>query len=132
LTAIRQTAAANLKKSMEDLVLGITVSKSESGKAVSFPIIDIFVHGAKITAKGNTNGLPHLDTTNEMINQLELVYLTWYPKEDKPELPKNIPSVTLPVYRNSTRDDLLFSLDFIVIGNRNLYYERGVALVAGN
>lgn len=131
ITAIRQTAAQTMQKSMEDLVLTISVGKSASRNSASFPVIDMYVQGAKITGPGSAqDGIPHLDTTIEMTHQLELMYLTWWPKDEKPAVSKDVPTVTLPVYRNSTRLELLFTLEFNVMGSVQQYYERGVALVA--
>ena len=46
----------------------------------------------------------------------------------------HIPQVTLPVYLNSTRAELLFTLDFKAEGVQtstdHRFYERGVALLS--
>ena len=130
-TATRQTAAQKLDKAMEELVLGISlnsqINNKNSNSNSSFPVIDLCIHGAKIT-KGNQY-YPTLDTnTNETTFTVNMSYLEWSCKADQQKV--QYPAVTLPVYRNSTREDLLFTLEFNVIGKVEQYYERGVALVA--
>lgn len=138
ITATRQTAAKKLDKAMEELMLGISLkndvasptSSNGAHRSIAYPVTGMAIHGAKITGQGSSGGGFTLDTNiNETTFTIKTCYLEWYAKSEKQQLSVS-PTVNLPVYRNSTRDSLLFTLDFDVIGNVQQYYERGVALVA--
>lgn len=64
-----------------------------------------------------------------MMTNLELTNLKWIKKTDSKE---NDNKVTLPVYLNSERSKLLFTVDLVAGENENKsrFYERGVAFIA--
>lgn len=68
-----------------------------------------------------------LSLTSAIMTELPLTTLIWTRHEEV----SNVGKITLPVYLNSTRSDLLFTVD-LPLENESPHniYERGVALLA--
>lgn len=68
-----------------------------------------------------------LQLTHTIMTDLPMVTLLWVRRE---VVETN--KITLPVYLNATRTDILFTVDLNMAANQNAhsFYERGVALLA--
>ena len=115
--------------SLEELQLEILISDSpetvhDSG---SFGVLGLTLQGAEV--KQN-----RLYITSKIFTQLPVTCFKWI--RTNSELVKSVQSstvnkVTLPVYLNSTRSELLFSVD-MELGESEAdftFYERGVAFI---
>ena len=69
-----------------------------------------------------------LQLTHTIMTDLPMVTLLWVRLEAVVDTTK----ITLPVYLNATRTDILFTIDLNMAANQNAhsFYERGVALLA--
>lgn len=127
ITATRQYVAQANSWSLEELYLAVKVTdgKSSSLDACSFSVTGLKLQGA--VCKSNRLSLSSTISTDLPITNLCWVKLDGQGAEDK---------VTLPVYLNTTRDQLLFTLDFDTegegSGKDHSFYERGVALVCSD
>ncbi|XP_013791461.2 dynein heavy chain, cytoplasmic-like [Limulus polyphemus] len=88
----------------------------------SFGIIGLKLQGADCIE----NKL-HLSPT--ILTELCLTTLRWFKIQPGEVFSKNL--VTLPVYLNSTRAELLFTVDLAAASgqNKHSFYERGVAVM---
>ena len=68
-----------------------------------------------------------LQLTHTIMTDLPMVTLHWVHRE-----PVDTNKITLPVYLNATRTDILFTIDLNIAATENAhsFYERGVALLA--
>ncbi|XP_053373809.1 cytoplasmic dynein 1 heavy chain 1-like isoform X4 [Mercenaria mercenaria] len=127
ITATRQYVAQANSWSLEELYLDVKVTDGKSGAldACSFSVTGLRLQGA--VCKNNK-----LQLSSTISTDLPLTLLRWIRLEGKK--PEN--KVTLPVYLNSTRAQLLFTLDFDTegqgSGKDHSFYERGVALVSSD
>ena len=62
----------------------------------------------------------------EIYSDCKLIGLKWT-KSDRNE---NKKIITLPVYLNSQRTELLFRIDIECAENENIFYEKGVAFIS--
>ncbi|CAM9594499.1 unnamed protein product [Lampetra planeri] len=125
ITATRQYVAQANSWSLEELSLQVTVSGASGGAqgldACSFGVTGLKLQGA--TCSDNKLSLSHTIST-----ELPLTALHWAKLTDVEKLTT---TVTLPVYLNFTRADLIFTVDLEISGHEDArrFYERGVALL---
>ncbi|XP_037874257.1 dynein heavy chain, cytoplasmic isoform X1 [Bombyx mori] len=126
ITATRQCVAQANSWSLEELHLQVTIpdpgTPTENAQTEwSFSVTGLKLQGA--TVKGN-----RLLLTNTIMVDLPLTVLTWV---RGPEPASNSHTLTLPVYLNSARTELLFTVRLPVAPGQepHAFYERGVALL---
>ncbi|XP_028159304.1 dynein heavy chain, cytoplasmic isoform X2 [Ostrinia furnacalis] len=126
ITATRQCVAQANSWSLEELHLQVTIpdpgTPTENAQSEwSFSVTGLKLQGA--TVKGN-----RLLLTNTIMVDLPLTVLTWL---RGPETSTGGQTLTLPVYLNSARSELLFTVRLPVAPGQepHAFYERGVALL---
>ncbi|KAF6024563.1 DYNC1H1 [Bugula neritina] len=127
ITATRQYVAQANSWSLEELSLQVTVTESSQQKAAldvrSFGVTGLSLHGATCTKNV-------LSVSSTIQSELPLCLLSWVRLEGDAVAAAVKDQVTLPVYLNPSRAQLLFTLNFSVdvpVKGHN-FYERGVAL----
>ena len=123
MTATRQCVAQANSWSLEELHLRVTVTEAEAPVEPG----SMSLRGLKVQGALCRDNQLHLTTTIQ--TELPQVQLTWARGETRDPQQRYI---TLPVYLNATRAELLFTVDLPVAGQQSehSFYERGVALVA--
>ncbi|XP_012868489.1 PREDICTED: cytoplasmic dynein 1 heavy chain 1 [Dipodomys ordii] len=123
ITATRQYVAQATSWSLEELCLEVNVTTSQGATldACSFGVTGLKLQGA--TCNNNK-----LSLSNAISTVLPLTQLRWV-KQTNAE--KKASVVTLPVYLNFTRADLIFTVDFEIATKEDprSFYERGVAVL---
>ena len=135
ITATRQYVAQANSWSLEELELEFLVceGRQESGSSTpegTFTILQLQLEGALV--KQNK-----LHLTTAMSSEIARANLHWVRKdragsEDQLEGGESGPGqISLPVYRDSTRSDLLFTVEMQPDGREdaNAFFERGVAII---
>ncbi|XP_052769398.1 cytoplasmic dynein 1 heavy chain 1-like isoform X2 [Mya arenaria] len=128
ITATRQYVAQANSWSLEELYLDVSVTDGKSGTpdACSFCAVGLKLQGA--VCKQNK-----LQLSSTISTDLPLTLLRWVRLDEQKHMDSK---VTLPVYLNATRAQLLFTLDFETegqgSGKGHSFYERGVALVSSD
>ncbi|XP_037072682.1 LOW QUALITY PROTEIN: dynein heavy chain, cytoplasmic-like [Pollicipes pollicipes] len=122
-TATRQCVAQANSWSLEELELRVTVTEA----AAPVPAGSMSLRGVKLQGALCRDNQLQLTTTIQ--TELPQLQLTWTRGEGR--LP-GARYITLPVYLNATRSELLFTVAMQVAGQQSehSFYERGVALVA--
>jgi len=123
ITASRQYVAQANNWSLEELTLEVTISDGPNGNLqmdeCSFAITGLKLQGAD--CKKNK-----LQLTSTITTDLPLTRIRW--SRTDPQAPAVTDEVTLPVYLNQSRAELLFTVDMAVTGADGLrFYERGIA-----
>lgn len=126
ITATRQCIAQANSWPLEELMLDVTIT-TESGadggqyKDSSFGVVGLKLQGAQ--CKNN-----QLLLTSTIMMDLPLTLMRWIRITSE-----NAKSgkLTLPVYLNSTRSELLFTVDLAICPGQDphSFYERGVAVL---
>lgn len=124
ITATRQYVAQTNSWSLEELELEFTVIEdgNKPNEDGSFTILNLQLEGA--TTRDNK-----LCLTNAMATELPKASLRWIRKDagnnEKPNL------ISLPVYLDPTRNDLLFTVEMQPDGQNGIsaFFERGVAII---
>ncbi|CAG9116960.1 unnamed protein product [Plutella xylostella] len=129
ITATRQCVAQANSWSLEELHLQVTIpdpgTPADNAQSEwSFSVTGLKLQGA--TVKGN-----RLLLTNTIMVDLPLTVLTWIRGPEDPSAGAGGNSLTLPVYLNSARSELLFTVRLPVAAGQepHAFYERGVALL---
>ncbi|XP_066464042.1 cytoplasmic dynein 1 heavy chain 1 isoform X2 [Eleutherodactylus coqui] len=124
ITATRQYVAQANSWSLEELCLEVNVTTIQNAvlDAYSFGITGLKLQGAICTNN-------KLSLSNSISTVLALTHLRWT-KQTYAEKKANV--VTLPVYLNFTRADLIFTVDFEIATKEDphSFYERGVAILS--
>ena len=111
--------------SLEELTLDVTIEDQNSMTTddVCFGIKGLKLQGA--VSRGNK-----LHLTSAMMTELSLTRLRWTRVQGS--IQEQAGTVTLPVYLNSNRAEILFTVDLQVANpdEELSFYERGVALVS--
>ncbi|KAJ3439563.1 dynein heavy chain [Anaeramoeba flamelloides] len=120
ITATRQSAAHAMEWSLETLQLQISIDTKQRVTNQSYYLNKLLLEGAVYNNRS-------LRITDQISNLLNNVLLIWVQKSD--EKVKN--TITLPVYLNSTRLELLFSVDLPIPQNfhQNVFQQLGTAIV---
>lgn len=121
ITATRQSAARANNWSLENLVLTIVKNPESDKKNNYFTIEKLSIHAADFEYPNI------LIETSEMVNPIESLTVCWKLKEEVEE-----DGITIPVYLNNQRSDLLFPLNCKTKGelSENNWYQRGTAFIA--
>jgi len=124
ITATRQCVAQANSWSLEELHLDVCVA-DESEKP-SFDDCSFAVEGLKLSGAVCRNN--QLAISSEISTNLHLTRLRWIKKTDLTDMAK----INLPVYLNSTRQNLLFTVDLPIKDGQKVheFHERGVAIIA--
>jgi dynein heavy chain 1 len=126
ITATRQSVAQANKWSLEELKLQVTINENENAPLPTDPC-SFAIRGLKLQgAECNNN---ELRFSNAILVDLPLTVITW-----TREVSISAGKIMLPVYLNSTRSDLLFTVDLEKEAGQlsRSFYERGVALIASS
>lgn len=132
ITATRQFVAQANNWSLEELALEVTIASGPDDRLniddCSFGIKGLRLQGAR--CQGNK-----LELTATISTDLALTSLKWIRVEaGSADLQEG--KVTLPVYLNQTRTELLFTLNMATrgeaAGREHRFYERGVAFLASS
>lgn len=127
ITATRQYVAQTNSWSLEELELEFTVHEndqtSSSGEG-SFTILNLQLEGA--TVKENK-----LHLTASMSTEIPRANLHWIRKESCHHNNGSGQQISLPVYLDPTRSDLLFTVEMQPDGQEDVcaFFERGVAII---
>jgi dynein heavy chain 1 len=124
ITATRQCVAQANSWPLEELILDVTITADSDGghqKDSCFGVVGLKLQGAQ--CKNN-----QLLLTSTIMMDLPLTLLRWVRMTAE-----NAKSgkLTLPVYLNSTRTELLFTVDLAICPgqDQHSFYERGVAVL---
>ncbi|MPC14667.1 Dynein heavy chain, cytoplasmic [Portunus trituberculatus] len=116
-TATRQCVAQANSWSLEELMLEVSIADAEGQitAAGGFSIKGLKLQGAVCVSNA-------LQLTHTIMTDLPMVTLHWVRRE-----PVDTNKITLPVYLNATRTDILFTIDLKIAANENAhsFYERG-------
>lgn len=124
ITATRQCVAQANSWSLEELHLDVTITDSHDTSSIPhdcFAIMGLKLQGAQ--CKNN-----QLLLTSSIMSELPITLLRWVrTTEDKQSGSK----LSLPIYLNSTRTELLYTVDLNIAPgqDQHSFYERGVALL---
>ncbi|XP_039279680.1 dynein heavy chain, cytoplasmic [Nilaparvata lugens] len=122
-TATRQCIAQANSWSLEELVLDVTITDSNDPAVdeCSFGVVGLKLQGAQ--CRNN-----QLLLTSTIMMDLPLTLLRWVRGTPGTEVQGKL---TLPVYLNSTRTELLFTVDLNIAPgqDQHSFYERGVAVL---
>lgn len=127
ITATRQCVAQANSWSLEELVLEVVITENGTGennlKDSCFGVSGLKLQGAQ--CKNN-----QLLLTSTIMMDLPLTLLRWLPAGGNGGDVRS-GKLTLPVYLNSTRSELLFTVDLAVASGQDphSFYERGVAVL---
>jgi len=126
ITATRQCVAQANSWSLEELHLDVCVA-DETDKP-SFDDCSFAVEGLKLSGAVCRNN--QLAISSEISTSLHLTRLRWIKKTELTETAK----IMLPVYLNSTRQNLLFTVDLPIKEGQRIheFHERGVAIIASS
>ncbi|XP_001636057.2 cytoplasmic dynein 1 heavy chain 1 isoform X2 [Nematostella vectensis] len=131
ITATRQFVAQANNWSLEELALEVTVANSASDK-LKMDDCSFGVTGLKLQGASCYNN--QLELTTTISTDLPLTSLKWIRLLSSSDKPQST-MVTLPVYLNQSRTELLFTVDMAVTGESargHRFYERGVAFLASS
>jgi len=128
ITASRQYVAQANQWSLEELYLKVTVADNKEELKIddcSFIVSGLKLQGASCSA----NALSLVDT---IISDLADIRLQWFKIDQSNPRAVGSNDVSLPVYLNQTRRELLFTVDMTTSGAvpARSFYERGVAFIA--
>ncbi|KAL1138869.1 hypothetical protein AAG570_008931 [Ranatra chinensis] len=122
-TATRQCVAQANSWSLEELVLDVTIcdSNQPSFDEYSFAVVGLKLQGAQ--CRNN-----QLLLTSTIMMDLPTTLLRWHRAGNEVS---DSSKLSLPVYLNSTRTELLFTVDLNIAPGQeqHSFYERGVALL---
>jgi dynein heavy chain 1, cytosolic len=126
-TASRQCVAQTNQWSLEELVLHVIVQDSLEQQTTqdecTFAIRGLRLQGAKCRAN-------KLHLSSSISTELNLTLFKWIRATERKQQVN--PMITLPVYLNPTRSELLFTIDLESADNSLNefdFYERGVAVL---
>merc|ERR1719192_1250632 len=124
ITATRQCVAQANSWSLEELQLDVCVA--DEAEKPSFDDCSFAVEGLKLFGAACRNN--QLSISAEISTNLHLTRLRWIKKSDLPDTAK----IVLPVYLNSSRQNLLFTVDLPTKAGQKIheFHERGVAIIA--
>nr|CAD7423028.1 unnamed protein product [Timema monikensis] len=124
ITATRQCIAQANSWSLEELLMEVTITEASEGKQsiddCSFGVVGLKLQGA--TSRNN-----QLLLTSTIMMDLPVTYIRWISGSEVSRSGK----LSLPVYLNSTRTELLFTVDLNIAPGQDhhSFYERGVAVL---
>ncbi|XP_046751875.1 dynein heavy chain, cytoplasmic isoform X5 [Diprion similis] len=123
ITATRQCIAQANSWSLEELQLDVTIGDGDNIATddCSFAVTGLKLQGAQCKAN-------QLVLTSTIMTDLPVTMLRWF-RSSAEEPVKG--KLSLPVYLNSTRTELLFTIDLNIMNGQeqHSFYERGVAVL---
>lgn len=124
ITATRQCVAQANSWSLEELQLDVTITDNSDKTSIPndcFAIVGLKLQGAQ--CRNN-----QLLLTSSIMLELPITLLRWVRVESSKVTSGRL---SLPVYLNSTRTELLFTVDLNIAPgqDQHSFYERGVALL---
>jgi dynein heavy chain 1 len=129
ITATRQFVAQSNSWSLEELTLQIRVLENESSMqldACSFALTGLKLQGASCN-----NNVVNLSTN--IVNPFPVSVIRWIREADQPAVVNSqLSKINLPIYLNSTRSELLFTINIDTDQNENAFFMRGVAILASS
>ena len=132
ITATRQCVAQANSWSLEDLTLRLIVDGSDGGGggASSFCLKNVVLHGA-VCEPGGGGGDNCLSLGRSAVTELKTVRLLWKGAQEVQQERRKA-SITLPVYLNSDRSEILVNVDFALGKGQEerFFLETGVAFLA--
>jgi len=130
ITATRQCIAQANSWSLEELDLEVAVYEKETARGLEQD--GFIIRGLKL--QGANCQLNKLNLTTAVLTDLPITKIKWIKGTHSAEgdQPKSSTEITLPVYLNATRNELLFTVNLETesVQDRQSFYERGVALLA--
>jgi len=126
ITATRQYVAQEHSISLEELELSVNVKDDNTASNTdnrTFTVSGLILQGA--VCKSNC-----LSLCTDISTKLPLALLSW--NKISTEKKNTDGKVTLPIYRNGMRTDLLFTLAFDVKEDETTFHERGVAILSAD
>lgn len=121
-TATRQYVAQANSWSLEELTMEVEIATSSNVEIKGDSCFGIT--GLKLQGAIARDNRLHLDST--ILTELPLVKVSWV-KINSPQ-PSN--KVSLPVYLNGNRSELLFTVSLEAADSEVKFFERGVAFIA--
>ncbi|KAJ9053275.1 dynein heavy chain [Entomophthora muscae] len=128
ITATRQVAAQRHKWSLEDLTLRVSLGSAASDKD-DFILKDLKIEGADVNASDNSLQLTSLALQTK-IASTTLHWVNDRNSASTSEASGALQSISLPVYLNSDRSELLFVVNASSSSSHHQFSQRGVAIVA--
>lgn len=128
ITATRQYVAQSNSWSLEELQLEMTVYENRN-QMKSLDNCSFGLTGLKLQGAVCTNNKVNLSTN--IVNNFNISVIKWTrinPASSAPTTSR----LNLPIYLNSTRAELLFTINLDTDQNENLFYMRGVAILASS
>ncbi len=119
-------------RSLEDLKLDMHIGDAD-GEPVSMDDFSFGIDGLKLHGAASRKNQIYIEERDVIVTDLSMVRLRWVKKEEGGQHQAAAADIiTLPVYLNSNRRDVLFNADFhLGQGQRQaLFIEKGVALIA--
>ncbi|XP_065208173.1 dynein heavy chain, cytoplasmic isoform X2 [Planococcus citri] len=130
ITATRQCIAQANNWSLEELVLDVTITDSNSVEKNMLDECSFGVTGLKLQGAQCRNN--QLLLTSTIMTELPLILLRWTRASTTSVMDASKRGkLSLPVYLNSTRTELLFTIDLNIASGQDhhSFYERGVAIL---
>lgn len=127
-TATRQCVAQANSWSLEELQLDVTITDSNDSNSVAndscFAVIGLKLQGAQCRSN-------QLLLTSTIMMELPVTLMRWVRLSTAEYEKLNSGKLALPVYLNSTRTELLFTVDLNIASGQDShsFYERGVAVL---
>jgi dynein heavy chain 1 len=130
ITATRQCVAQANSWSLEELYLDIYIGDTDD--TISMDDFSFGIEKLKLQGAACVNN--ELQICSSIMTDLHVARLRWLNKTQVPQgiKGKKDKTIKLPVYLNATRSEVLFTADFSIANDHDqqVYYERGVALIA--
>ena len=126
LTATRQFVSQTKSWSLEELVADVRVYEEKNDFKLdecSFCMTGLKMLGAKCVNN-------RVKLTTDLRNDLNYTVIKWSKLEKNSSHLNTSDQIDLPVYLNSSRTDLLFTLAMEKNENQHKFYMRGVAILA--
>lgn len=126
--ATRQYVAQSNSWSLEELTLKMTVLESNVKPSLdecSFGLTGLKLQGA--VCKNNKISL-----SPNIVNNFNVSIIQWSRDASVGEAKSTGAKLNLPIYLNSTRSELLFTIQMDTDQSENLFFMRGVAILASN
>jgi len=136
ITATRQCVAQANSWSLEDLKLDVYIGDGGEGggsEPVSMDDFSFGIEGLKMHGAASRRNEVYIEERDVIVSELSTVRLRWINKSDeKQNRAAEQAVITLPVYLNANRKDVLFSAEFRLAQgqSRAAIVEKGVAVVA--
>jgi dynein heavy chain 1 len=130
ITATRQFVAQSHSWSLEELQLEITVYENRA--QVSLDQCSFALTGLKLQGAICTNNKINLSTN--IVNNFNVAVIKWtrISEASSAVTASKAKIINLPIYLNSTRAELLFTINMETEQNENQFYMRGVAILASS